>query len=233
MPVSVAAVLELPVAVPLILQEKVASCCCLCLSNDPALWHKRDRIRSDSLPPSTQVQPWPSPCYLRCCGSGSVGEVLTIFAVGVGIEPNNGVQRSCPSEESACADQLDDFFLAEMAAQQRKHGVVNAVRIDHQSIYRRNGGSFARSKIAAGHFVLERCDGLRLRHSTDVSYTERGFFILHFFRNRLQSYRGAVGACIQMRAADTHQFQQAGLDQAAFASEKVREHGSGYRRNRF
>jgi hypothetical protein len=42
--------------------------------------------------------------------------VLAILAVLIGIEAHNRVQRSCPGEETARADQLDDFFLAEMLA---------------------------------------------------------------------------------------------------------------------
>src|SRR4029453_6844952 len=69
--------------------------------------------------------------------------------------------------------------------------------------------------------VSTACD---LVHSADLTNPQRRLFGLHLFSDRLQSYRGAIGARVQVCAPDAHQFEKTWLDQPAFASDKISEH---------
>src|ERR1700682_5126491 len=99
------------------------------------------------------------PIYLsgrsRWNGCGRIGEILAVFAVAIGIKADNRVQRSCPAEETARADQLDDFLVAEMFAQFGEDSVVDAVRIDHDPIHQRDGGGFACGELAFYQVVVQ------------------------------------------------------------------------------
>src|SRR4029453_13365024 len=69
--------------------------------------------------------------------------------------------------------------------------------------------------------VSTACD---LVHSADLTNPQRRLFVLHLFSDRLHSYRGAKGARSPGGAPGAPQFEKAGLDQPAFASDKISEH---------